>query len=160
MSEPRQPRWIALGQLTRVRDFTRRDVDRWAEWGRHADPLFSSYNPTPMSGAMRDSWFDDLVNRHGHQIGARTAFRHEQIKNLGGVDPADDDICPSVQKRRNAEELEIADVEHRSGIQEDRLVVDLPRPGHRPTHRDQIGVREHRTRLSAGVRGGVDDQQR
>jgi RimJ/RimL family protein N-acetyltransferase len=65
MSEPRQPRWIALGRLTRIREFTRRDVDRWAEWGRHADPLFSSYNPTPMTGAMRDSWFDDLVNRQG-----------------------------------------------------------------------------------------------
>ena len=36
-----------------------------AEWGQHADPLFSSYNPTPMTGAMRDSWFDDLVNRQG-----------------------------------------------------------------------------------------------
>ena len=57
------PRWIALGEFTRVREFTRRDVDRWAEWGRHDDPLFSSYNPTPMSGPMRDSWFDDLVHR-------------------------------------------------------------------------------------------------
>ena len=56
---------LALGQLTRIRDFTRRDVDRWAEWGRHTAPLFSSYNPTPMTGPMRDSWFDDLVNRQG-----------------------------------------------------------------------------------------------
>src|SRR5215212_2018782 len=60
-----QPRWMAIGEISRVREFTRRDVDRWSEWGRHEDPLFSSYNPTQMSGAMRDSWFDDLVNRQG-----------------------------------------------------------------------------------------------
>jgi len=60
-----QPRWIAVGQFTRMREFTRRDVDRWAEWGRHADPLFSSYNPTAMTGPMRDAWFDDLVHRQG-----------------------------------------------------------------------------------------------
>lgn len=58
-----EPRWIALGQTTRIREFTRRDVDRWLEWEPHSDPLFSSYNPTPMSGSMRDSWYDDLVNR-------------------------------------------------------------------------------------------------
>jgi RimJ/RimL family protein N-acetyltransferase len=63
MTEAREPRWIAIGQITRVREFTRRDVDRWLEWGRHEDPLFSSYNPTPMTGPMRDSWFDDLIHR-------------------------------------------------------------------------------------------------
>jgi RimJ/RimL family protein N-acetyltransferase len=57
------PRWIAIGEITRIREFTRRDVDRWLEWSRHEDPLFSSYNPTPMSGAMRDSWYEDLVQR-------------------------------------------------------------------------------------------------
>lgn len=60
-----EPRWVALGRITRVREFTRRDVDRWLEWGRHADPLFSSYNPSPMTGPMRDAWFDDLVHRQG-----------------------------------------------------------------------------------------------
>ncbi|MCC6178506.1 MAG: GNAT family N-acetyltransferase [Chloroflexi bacterium] len=58
-----EPRWIALGERTRIREFTRRDVDRWLTWGRHEDPLYSSYNPTPMDGAMRDAWFDDLVHR-------------------------------------------------------------------------------------------------
>lgn len=62
-----EPRWIGLGQITRVRMFTRHDVDRWAEWTPHADPLYSSYNPQPMSGTMRDSWFDDLVQRQGQQ---------------------------------------------------------------------------------------------
>ena len=39
-------------------------MDRWLEWGRHEEPLFSSYNPPiAMTGPMRDSWFDDLVHR-------------------------------------------------------------------------------------------------
>lgn len=58
-----EPRWVAIGQITRVREFTRRDVDRWLEWGNHKDPLFSSFNPTPMTGSMQDSWYDDLVQR-------------------------------------------------------------------------------------------------
>ena len=60
-----EPRWIAIGQITRIREFTRRDVDRWSEWPRHEDPLFSSYNPLQMTGPMRDWWFDDLVQRQG-----------------------------------------------------------------------------------------------
>jgi diamine N-acetyltransferase len=60
-----EPQWIATGQRTRVREFTRKDVDRWCEWGRHEDPLFSSYNPTMMTGSMRDAWYDDLVNKQG-----------------------------------------------------------------------------------------------
>ena len=58
-----EPRWIAIGQVTRIREFTRRDVDRWSEWTRHEDPLFTSYNPSQMSGTMRDAWYDDLVNK-------------------------------------------------------------------------------------------------
>ena len=60
-----EPRWVAVGRLTRIREFTRRDVDRWLAWGPHADPLYSSYNPTPMDGSMRDAWYDDLVHRQG-----------------------------------------------------------------------------------------------
>jgi RimJ/RimL family protein N-acetyltransferase len=48
-----------------VRAFTRRDVDRWLEWPKHADPLYSTYNPQPMAPVMRDAWYDDLVNRQG-----------------------------------------------------------------------------------------------
>ncbi|MCC7368729.1 MAG: GNAT family N-acetyltransferase [Chloroflexi bacterium] len=58
-----EPRWLALGQQTRIREFTRRDVDRWCAWSHHEDPLFSSYNPTEMTGPMRDAWYDDLVHR-------------------------------------------------------------------------------------------------
>ncbi len=60
-----EPRYVAIGRLTRVRMFTRRDVDRWLTWPRHADPLFASYDPVPMDGSMRDAWYDDLVNRQG-----------------------------------------------------------------------------------------------
>ena len=60
-----EPRFVAVGRLTRIRAFTRRDVDRWLAWPRHADPLFSSFDPTPMDGSMRDAWYDDLVQRQG-----------------------------------------------------------------------------------------------
>jgi len=60
-----EPRWVAIGRLTRIREFTRRDVDRWLDWEPHADALYSSYNPTPMDGSMRDAWYDDLVHRQG-----------------------------------------------------------------------------------------------
>ena len=57
--------YLAQGERTRIRRFTRRDVDRWLEWPRHADPLFSTHDPNPMSGSMRDAWYDDLVSRQG-----------------------------------------------------------------------------------------------
>jgi len=60
-----EPRWVAVGRLTRIREFTRRDVDRWQEWERHTDALYTSYNPNPMDGSMRDAWYDDLVHRQG-----------------------------------------------------------------------------------------------
>jgi RimJ/RimL family protein N-acetyltransferase len=57
--------YLAEGRLTRVRAFTRRDVDRWIQWPKHADPLYSTYNPQPMAPVMRDAWYDDLVHRQG-----------------------------------------------------------------------------------------------
>jgi len=59
------PRFVAVGRLTRVRAFTRRDIDRWLAWPRHDDPLYSAYDPTPMDGSMRDAWYDDVVRRQG-----------------------------------------------------------------------------------------------
>lgn len=61
----RQPRreYLAEGERTRIRRFNRRDVDRWLAWGRHADPLYSPYNPQVMSGSMRDAWYEDLIHR-------------------------------------------------------------------------------------------------
>lgn len=58
-----QAEYVASGAKTRIRRFTRADVDRWLEWPRHQDPLFEAYNPPSMSSGMRDAWFDDLVGR-------------------------------------------------------------------------------------------------
>jgi RimJ/RimL family protein N-acetyltransferase len=57
--------YLAYTPRTRIRLFTRKDVDRWLAWERHADPLYAPYNPLVMSGSMRDAWYDDLVNRQG-----------------------------------------------------------------------------------------------
>ena len=57
--------YLAYGPRTRIRLFTRNDVDRWLAWERHEDPLYVPYNPLVMSGSMRDAWYDDLVNRQG-----------------------------------------------------------------------------------------------
>lgn len=56
-------RYVVATERTRIRVFTRRDVDRWLAWPRHSDPLYSPYDPSPMSGPMRDAWYDDLVHR-------------------------------------------------------------------------------------------------
>ncbi len=60
---PARRQYLVSGQRTRMRRFTRRDVDRWLAWPKHADPLYSPYNPLPMSGSLRDAWYDDLVQR-------------------------------------------------------------------------------------------------
>jgi diamine N-acetyltransferase len=59
--------YLVEGELTRVRKFGRRDVDRWMEWPRHADPLYSPYDPLRMSGPVADAWYDDLVRRQAQQ---------------------------------------------------------------------------------------------
>jgi diamine N-acetyltransferase len=58
-----QTDYVAIGEKTRIRRFTRADVDRWIEWPTHRDPLFEAYNPPSMSAGMRDAWFEDLVGR-------------------------------------------------------------------------------------------------
>jgi diamine N-acetyltransferase len=62
--EPRR-HYLTSGDRTRIRRFSRRDVDRWLEWPQHEDPLFSPYNPLRMSGPLRDAWYDDLIHRQG-----------------------------------------------------------------------------------------------
>src|SRR6266536_1319259 len=57
--------YLVDGRLTRMRHFTRRDVDRWLDWPRHVDPLYSTYNPLSMAHPLRDAWYDDLVRRQG-----------------------------------------------------------------------------------------------
>ena len=58
-----QTEYLAAGKMTRIRSFTRADVDLWIAWPTHRDPLFEAYNPPTMSAGMRDAWFDDLVGR-------------------------------------------------------------------------------------------------
>ena len=81
-----QVEYVATGEKTRMRRFTRQDVDRWLEWPRHSDPLFEAYNAPSMSAGMRDAWYQDLVNQqqqlpfavddmHGELIG-RIFLRH------------------------------------------------------------------------------------
>ncbi len=90
-----QPRFVACGRLTRVRAFTRRDVDRWLAWPRHPDRLYSSYDPTPMDGSLRDAWYDDLVHRQaqlpfaiedlGRQLIGRMFLRHVRRREGSSV---------------------------------------------------------------------------
>ncbi len=63
MGERGERRYLIATPRTLIRLFTRRDVDRWLEWPRHPDPLYSSHDPSPMSGPMRDAWYNDLVHR-------------------------------------------------------------------------------------------------
>jgi diamine N-acetyltransferase len=58
-----QTEYLAAGKKTRIRRFTRADVDQWVGWPAHTDPLFEAYNPPSMSAGMRDAWFEDLVGR-------------------------------------------------------------------------------------------------
>jgi diamine N-acetyltransferase len=58
-----EARCIAAGRATRIRRFTRRDVDLWLAWPPHPDPLYSCFDPPRMSPAMRDAWYDDLVHQ-------------------------------------------------------------------------------------------------
>lgn len=62
-----QRQYLVEGALTRIRCFTRRDVDRWLEWPSHEDPLYSPYNPLSMTGTQRDAWYEDLVDRQKQQ---------------------------------------------------------------------------------------------
>jgi diamine N-acetyltransferase len=55
--------YLVVGELSRIRRFTRRDVDRWLAWPNHPDPLYSPYNRLAMPDPLRDAWYDDLVHR-------------------------------------------------------------------------------------------------
>jgi RimJ/RimL family protein N-acetyltransferase len=55
---PEEGRVVAVGAVTRVREMTREDVDRWLEWPRHSDPLWVAYNPPILSRRQRDLYFE------------------------------------------------------------------------------------------------------
>lgn len=77
-----EPRFVAVGELTRVRAFTRRDVDRWLAWPRHTDALYAIYDPLPMDGSLRDAWYDDLVDRQGQLPFAIETYDRQMIGRL------------------------------------------------------------------------------
>lgn len=55
--------YVAWGERTRIRPFSRSDVDRWQAWPDHPDPLYAAHNPRRMPGPLRDTWYRDLVER-------------------------------------------------------------------------------------------------
>ena len=77
-----EPQFLAGGRRTRIRMFTRRDVDRWLAWPRHDGPLYTAYNPRPIDGALRDAWYDDLVHRQGQLPFAIEALDRRMIGRL------------------------------------------------------------------------------
>ena len=84
--------YLVEGELTRVRKFGRRDVDRWMEWPRHADPLYSPYDPLRMSGPVADAWYDDLVRRQAQQ-----PYAADTLDGQNRPTPAS--VCPFFQCR-------------------------------------------------------------
>jgi diamine N-acetyltransferase len=54
---------LAQGRKTRIRHFTREDVDKWLAWPHQPDPLYSSSYPRPMNRYERDAWFYERTNR-------------------------------------------------------------------------------------------------
>ena len=102
-----EPQFVAAGRQTRIRSFTRRDVDRWLAWPRHHDPLYVAYNPKPMDGSVRDAWYDDLVHRQGQvpfviealdrRMIGRIFLRH--VKHSEGSSVLGIDLDPSVLGR-------------------------------------------------------------
>jgi RimJ/RimL family protein N-acetyltransferase len=54
---------VATGPRTRVRPFTRADVDAWQAWPDYAEQLLVGTSPRRMSPDQRSRWFDDITQR-------------------------------------------------------------------------------------------------
>lgn len=59
---------LAWGTRSRIRPFSREDVDRWMEWPPHLDPLYSSSYPRPMNRYERDGWYYERLNRSDYMM--------------------------------------------------------------------------------------------
>ena len=92
----RRRQYLVEGERSWIRRFTRRDVDRWLEWPNHPDPLYSPYNPLPMTGPMRDAWYDDLVHRQ-----AQLPFAVDRFNQWLSVDPVTGEVNVSFYDTRN-----------------------------------------------------------
>ena len=54
---------VAAGPRTRVRAFTRADVDAWQTWPDYQEQLLVGTSPRRMSPDQRVRWFDDITQR-------------------------------------------------------------------------------------------------
>ena len=90
---------VAAGPRTRVRPFTRADVDAWQSWPDYADQLLVGTSPRRMSPDQRSRWFDDITQRQrqipfavddtsGDMIGRifLRHVRHEERSAVLGID--------------------------------------------------------------------------
>lgn len=54
---------VANGPRTRVRPFTRADVDAWQAWPDYPERLLVGTSPRRMAPEQRGRWFDDITQR-------------------------------------------------------------------------------------------------
>jgi RimJ/RimL family protein N-acetyltransferase len=54
---------VAAGPRTRVRAFSRADVDAWQAWPDYPEQLLVGTSPRRMSPDQRSRWFDDITQR-------------------------------------------------------------------------------------------------
>lgn len=54
---------VAAGPRTRVRPFTRADVDAWQTWPDYSEKLLVGTSPRRMSPEQRSRWFADITQR-------------------------------------------------------------------------------------------------
>jgi RimJ/RimL family protein N-acetyltransferase len=90
---------IASGARTRVRAFTRADVDAWQAWPDYPERLLVGTSPRRMPPDQRTRWFDDITQRQrqipfaiedesGDMIGRifLRHVRHEERSAVLGID--------------------------------------------------------------------------
>jgi RimJ/RimL family protein N-acetyltransferase len=86
---------VAAGPRTRVRPFTRADVDAWQAWPDYQDRLLVGTSPRRMSPDQRARWFEDITQRQrqipfavddesGEMIG-RIFLRHVRYEERSAV---------------------------------------------------------------------------
>src|ERR1044071_9106744 len=90
---------VAVGPRTRVRPFSRTDVDAWQAWPDYEEQLLVGTSPRRMSPDQRSRWFEDITQRQrqipfavdddrGEMIGRifLRHVRHEERSAVLGID--------------------------------------------------------------------------
>ena len=90
---------VAAGPRTRIRVFTRADVDAWQAWPDYDEQLLVGTSPRRMSPDQRARWYDDITQRQrqmqfavedetGMMIGRifLRHVRHEERSAVLGID--------------------------------------------------------------------------